>query len=53
MVPILYVEFEVTEGSLETGRTRDINLGMISTDIVAQALRVCLLSTGYLLSTQF
>lgn len=51
MAPILDVEFEVPEGSLETGWARDINLVIISIDMVVETLRVYLLRTGYLLST--
>lgn len=53
MVPILDIEFEVLGGSSETGWAGDINWGIISLDTVVEALRIYLLSTGYLLSSRF
>lgn len=53
MVPILDVEFEVLRGISETGWTGDINSSIISLDMVEEALRAYLLSTGCLVSTRF
>lgn len=50
MVPILDVEFEVLGGSSETDWAGDINWGIISLDMIVEALRVYLLSTGYIVS---